>query len=310
MTHINRSACRSPWLQPDHPDPKGTTLNLLASVLNSFIEKNLIPVTNNPGTYGVFLDFSSCHQKDAAGKRTDAEAALFGRALGNLSDIYSHPFTLVLKVTKMPKGYPSGFTFPSGSTANTADYYGRGWCFCESALADLTYGTGGGRLDLGFYTGKHSRLDDVATECTFGEVGLKWGRDIPPKRMAPPMPPNEFALLLETKSFTSKKADLANVQALYSKAFTKRIEEAVELDFSWLGWGDEEAKVLAKTLAFTKSLRSLDIKMNMIGDEGFYALAAALRQGAARKLRRISGLSYNRASEAAKQALLSAFRER
>ena len=138
-------------------------------------------------------------------------------------------------------------------------------------------------------------------------------RDAPPNRVAPPMPPDEFARLLETKSFTSKKADLANVQALYSKAFTKRIEEAVELDFSGLGWTDEDAKVLAKTLAFAKLLRSLKISSNSIGDEGFYALAAALRQGAAPKLRNISfdrSPYYKWASEAAKQALLAAFRER
>ena len=72
--------------------------------------------------------FCSLHQKGAAGEpRSPAEAELFGTALGNLSDWYSHPKSVVLKLTKMPDGYPDGFTFAAGTTPNTADYYGRGW---------------------------------------------------------------------------------------------------------------------------------------------------------------------------------------
>ena len=38
-----------PWLQPDHPDPHGTTLALLARVLKAYIRFS-------GGTYGVFLE--------------------------------------------------------------------------------------------------------------------------------------------------------------------------------------------------------------------------------------------------------------
>ena len=110
-----------PWLQPDHPDPHGQTLQLLARVLKAY-------VVRAGGTCGVFIDFCSLHQKGAGGtERTPAEARLFATALGCLSDWYSHPKTVVLKVSTMPEGYPRGFTFAEGTTPNIADYYGRGW---------------------------------------------------------------------------------------------------------------------------------------------------------------------------------------
>ena len=118
----DRVSQHQPWLQPDHPDPHGQTLQLLARVLKAYVDKV------QGGTCGVFLDFCSLHQKGPAGEqRSDAEAELFGFALNNLSDWYSHRKTVVLKATKMPEGYPNGFSFASGTTPNTADYYGRGW---------------------------------------------------------------------------------------------------------------------------------------------------------------------------------------
>ena len=45
-------------------------------------------------------------------------------------DWYSHPKLLTLKLTKLPPGYPTGFTFPPGATPNTADYIDRGWYAC------------------------------------------------------------------------------------------------------------------------------------------------------------------------------------
>ena len=48
---------------------------------------------------------------------------------------YAHPKLLTLKLTELPPGYPNGFTFPEGMTPNTADYFGRGWCFCESSVS-------------------------------------------------------------------------------------------------------------------------------------------------------------------------------
>merc|ERR1712157_718967 len=65
------------------------------------------------------------------------EAELFSRALSNMMMWYAHPKVLTLKLTALPQDYPTGFTFPSGMVPNKADYFGRGWCFCESSVSNL-----------------------------------------------------------------------------------------------------------------------------------------------------------------------------
>ena len=86
------------------------------------------------GTFGIFLDFMSLMQKDSKGQRTEAEQQLFGMAFKQLavtSEWYSHPYTFVFKVTKLPDNYPKGFRFDAyvgkDFKPNKADYYGRGW---------------------------------------------------------------------------------------------------------------------------------------------------------------------------------------
>ena len=61
------------------------------------------------------IDFCSAHQKGVRGEaRSTHEAALFTRALGGMGDWYSHQETTVIKLTKLPEGYPHGFDFPDG----------------------------------------------------------------------------------------------------------------------------------------------------------------------------------------------------
>jgi len=216
-----------PWLQPDHPDPRGETLRLLARVLKAYIAEA-------GGTCGVFLDFCSLMQKGPNGEeRTPAQMKLFGLALSNLSDWYSHRKTMVLKLTKMPEGYPDGFTFVEGTTPNTADYYGRGWCFKESSVANLVKDYDN-CLDLGKLGHDTKHWDDIKKECMAGR--------------AAPMTPEDFAAELELKSFTSKKADLPTVGALYKAAYTKRFAAATGLFYSKLGWGDAEVISLSRVL--------------------------------------------------------------
>ena len=271
-----------PWLQPDHPDPHGTTLQLLARVLKAYVESPW------GGTCGVFLDFCSLHQKGPCGEaRSASEAKLFGFALGNLSDWYSHPMTVVLKLTKMPAGYPDGFSFAAGTTPNTADYYGRGWCFKESSVANLVKNSylclDLGKLDLG-------KLDDAPSdEMVVSVPGMKaassdWDGIETQCRAgrAAPLTPEDFLAELERKSFTSKKADLPTVGALYKAAFTKRFGEATALFYSGLQWGDSDLVLLSKVLgsgALT-NLSDLHLSGNQIGDAGLTALADSLSNGA------------------------------
>ena len=52
-------------------------------------------------------------------------------------DWYAHPHVYTFKLTRLPKGYPTGFKFPPGVEPNLADYINRGWCFCESSVSNL-----------------------------------------------------------------------------------------------------------------------------------------------------------------------------
>ena len=227
--------------------------------------------------------FLSLHQKDANGERTPAEAALFGRSLSWLSEWYAHPSTLVLKVTALPEGYPAGFTFGAGTTPNQAQYYDRGWCFCESSLSNLVkiYDA---VLDLALLP-----IDD---QELLEESGIEEGQD--PygvllmmlghrcaKGRAPPLAPDDFCLQLEEKSFTSKKADLETVSGVYREGFESQMKVATDLCYPRLNWGDAEVAMVAAVIGggHVPMLSSLSLDNNMIGDAGVISLAAAIGGG-------------------------------
>ena len=144
-------------------------------------------------------------------------------------------------------------------------------------------------LDLGLFSGTKTTLIKFIDECKAGR--------------SPPLAPPAFDAILETKSFTSKNADLDKVKALYAGAFEQRIGQAVELVFNQLGWRDAEVQVLSKALHAAKELRTLYLGGNAIQAEGMAALAACLREGAAPKLRGLYIGGNPGASEAAKKTL-------
>ena len=76
-------------------------------------------------------------------------------------------------------------------------------------------------------------------------------------------------------------------------------EQSKKLVFAELGWGDEEAKLLGKTLTRESVATKLDLNGNKIADAGVTSLADSLRAGAAPKLKTIilggnSGVSDSR----------------
>ena len=241
---------------------------------------SLSSTTSNlrPALLPLLPDFCCLCQKDADGQRTDAEQALFNMALkGNpcISELYSHPTTFIFKVTQLPCGYPNGFSFPERfadgtiCTPNKAKYFDRGWCFCESSIADLvknSYKV----LDLANFTGTKSGALNVIDECRSGRL--------------PPMSPADFAQALENKSFTSKKADLDAVNALYLRSYELHFSSAERLVYSHAGWGDTEVMALCRALYGARELKELLLIGNPIGQAGVLALATCLRQGAAPKL--------------------------
>ena len=205
---------------------------------------------------------------------------------------YAHPKLLTLKLTELPPGYPNGFTFPEGMTPNTADYFGRGWCFCESSVSsmrkDYDY-----VLDLAKHTGTTTDLDDVIMECAAARPA--------------PLTPAEFEIALGSKAFTSKKADEKMVAQLYADTFKEEMGEAEKLDYSNLQWGDEEVAALCKVLVSGAVPKLVDLLLtnNKIGDVGCAALAEAVGSGAVPKLE-ILDLSGNEIGDAAKEQLKAA----
>jgi len=117
----------------------------------------------------------------------------------------------------------------------------------------------------------------------------------------PPRLPEEFEALLACKSFTSKKADLPTVNALYRAAFDARLAKVDTLVFGELAWGDDEVGALCRVLqsGATPCLEELYLHTNRIGDAGMAALAACLRYPAATPNLKYLNLSDNQASEAA-----------
>ena len=163
--------------------------------------------------------------------------ALFGKALSNMMVWYGHPNTLTFKLTRLPKGYPNGFTFPEGMKPNMADYEDRyrlalpashspslyshtmrsvlrGWCFCESSVSNLVKDSDY-VLDLAKFDESVEDLDAVIEGCA--------------AKRAPPLAPPVFKEDLSTKTFTSPKADRETVGNLYEKEFDEKLGEATRL---------------------------------------------------------------------------------
>ena len=77
------------------------------------------------------------------------------------------------------------------------------------------------------------------------------------------------------------------VAALYADTLLGAVGNARVLEYRFAMWGDDEARALASALPLAERVEELDLFGNPdIGQQGLDALAAALRAGAAPRLRR------------------------
>lgn len=275
------------WLQPDHPDPRGHNLRVLARALE-------LRLQHAPGCrVAVFYDFCCIHQKcraadgtpgkhvvgwtggeEGAVGRLPAEEALFREALGSLGVLYSLPRTFVFMLRAFPADYddPSAYA----RSGNVAPYLDRGWCFCESSWAAMVKNKDM-VLDLSNDSGEGSSgpVDEAA-----GGTSLPWDAYVAKCRQGrrAPLTPDAFAALLEKKSFTNGSTDRPRVAELYRRCFQERFGKAAWLGYNSLGWGAAEAQAVAAVLASgaTPALTELSLQFNSLGDLGAQALAAAL----------------------------------
>ena len=264
-----------PWLTPSHPDPRGDHLQLVSTVLSALLTGSSCRV------WGVFWDYGSLFQHGELKPRTTEEDELFKAGLGALGTIYSHPWTWVFRLTRLPSALDI--------VANTTVYGERGWCFTESSWAQLSKSRFNS-LDLGKFSHTQSQWHQIREECTAGG-----GR-------RPPLSPTKFNELLATKRFTNGKEDMPLVKDLYDAAFVAHMGSAEELHYDSLQWGDEEAALLSEAIGTgaLRSLRNLYLENNSIGDVGAAKLAAVIHLLPSSCTVSVRG---NPMSETAKQAL-------
>ena len=274
------------WLQPDHPDPRRYTLQLVAHLLRVLLEEH-------GGTFAVFLDFSClCSREGVHG-----EQQLFHRALQAQGELFVHPYTWVAKVTALPKAYPRGFVFRAGTRPNVAKYHERGWTYGEAHMASLIKVNTSHVLNLGHFG---RALQAFQIKARRGELNdeemRKWvpiGCDMEClldhcrcHRLVP-LTPGQFQASLEGKAFT-RRSDFAIVSSLYRRACL-RMKSIKALDYSQHGWGDREAFQVAKLIGngYGEACIRLFLGNNKIGDEGVAAIAAALRSARCLRLESI-----------------------
>lgn len=267
------------WLQPDHPDPRGHNLRVIARALKSLL------TAEGGRRHAVFYDFCCIHQccRDSRGApqgttfqvsqkeggldagaigRYASEHGLFKQALGSLGAFYSHPATTVLMLTAFPSDYKDKKLYTQ--SGNTQPYFGRGWCFCESSWAMMVKGDDL-TLDLAKMAGSGPiEWAELRRMCTQGRKA--------------PILPSTFDDELKHKAFTNGKTDLPLVGALYRDGFTARFGVATGLQYGEIGWGDPEATALGTLLGAGASpnLTKLHLGSNSIGDAGACALAKGL----------------------------------
>ena len=145
---------RTSWQQPDHPDPKEVNLQLLAKGHEDHArgiqagrarhccclrvsaakadDRTHAPLSPQqhasltvpfPSSCAHAHSFMSLFQKGPNGEeRTAVELTVFKKSLSNMMEWYAHPYVYTFKLTRLPKGYPTGFKFPPGMEPNLADY--------------------------------------------------------------------------------------------------------------------------------------------------------------------------------------------
>lgn len=253
------------WLTPLHPDPYGTTLQLLARVLSTFLAAG-----DSFTKLGVFFDYCSLLQHPDPENgifRTAAEDDLFRQGLGGLASLYSHQYTFVFKVTTLPTGYPNGYALPAG--AGVAAYDSRGWCFTESSWASMTK-KGFLTLDLSHALEAHG---EVVTEYS-----ALLGRCAYQTRRPPPLP-EQFEAELLSRSFTNGRTDRPLVTRLYSDTFCGELGRVTRLVYRAVHWDDDDAVQLAAIAALgaMRNVEVLDLNTNDVGERGAVAIAEAIQ---------------------------------
>ena len=249
------------WLTPEHPDPFGEQLLALAAAIRKAQAGELRrqqpgwhaipsvkPLLSLPARFALFYDWTSLHQKP----RSADEQAAFSEALSYMQLWYVHQKVFALLLTELPPRW-----------ASVLGYDARGWPTTERAWTML------------------SKPNSDRCWPMILEVGSDSG-EMP---RSPPQHPNRLANILDTKRFTSPKADKPLVIKLYTETAHSIYGGVHELVFPDSGWMAADFEQLSEILPLCNLCGILVLANNHVGDTGMVAISAALQGGALPNLR-------------------------
>ena len=264
------------WLTAKHPDPEGKQLKVVAERLENHLAQDT--------EVGVFWDWASLYQKDPAlfdeaetpaakpmveipfyggeayeKRRSPEQIKAFRNALHNMDLWYSHEWTTVWTLRKLPEG----------CTTRKASYEDSGWTTYEWASAELV-----------------KQVDRVV------DVYRDEGRTEEHDTRRWPIGPDDFEVLIKEKIFTNG-ADAAVVAALYRKMSSTQLRSTKKLNFYGMRMGTvSDAQRLGRCLNLCRRLVILDLTATGLRPDKCKELFSAMSAEAHVKIVILDGAVY------------------
>jgi len=259
------------WETPEHADPSGTTLAMIAANL-----ARCMPTYAAWGydDLGVFIDWSCMYQAAGGIERTGEQTASYIDAQKQLNVWFSHRMTSVYVCDGQAKRAESG------------------WCFFEEQLLNLfkeappskPFKVKNGQL-VPFWT-KVTFLSDPDLEND--PTGVNPQAGMPRRR--PPLAAPHFHDQLKSKTFP-KASERALVELMYRAAVEDGFNSLDKLLFSRLDWSDDDVAELALTFeeVACPNVVELDLSWNdMRKGTGLEAIGKAIGHGALHSLQKLN----------------------
>jgi hypothetical protein len=279
------------WVTASHPDPQGIQLEKVAALLRAAQGRQLArqkrgwDCTNPrrdgyqalPKRVALFYDWASLFQavKSPDGKivvdKTSEEKQSFDFALGSMQIWYLHQKLFSIMLTSLP------------ARCTARPYTSRGWPTIEKAWIMV------------------AKMNNVGCWPMVYEVDSESGEAC----RLPPLHPDRMQEYIETKVFSSPKADKPLVMRLYRETVTAVLGEATKLSFGECGWTDAEVIAFAEVLPLCRRCLKLNLGRNDFSDDGVAALAKAVSAGALPALE-VLALNDNSIGVTGVEALLGA----
>jgi len=247
------------WFHPEHPDPHGEQLRVIAELVRSRLEDL------GPGTgvdLAVFIDYCGLYQEP----RTVEEDAVFQASINHTFLWYAHKKTQVWVLPSTPS---TCSLKPGAPALPVLPFEERGWPRFERKIAELLACEGGAGQSV-------LLIDDEAKDKLLGDEKLEWVdilNEFKSDQDAPAQPA-AFQSALAATTF-STPSDLPVLQGIYATTFEDVMSSIRTLVYCDLGWGDRAAAELSNAVKDCILLTSIELEGNDIADDGCEPLMAA-----------------------------------